>query len=221
MITETILTATAHQDWDVLWQSEEDRADWMEADPFVVETIDFLKKSGVETVLDLGCGVGRHALLLAQAGFKVHAVDASPQGIAFVTDQARAQGLEIQLHQAEMTSLPFENDTFDYLLAWNVIYHGDLSVVMRSLSEILRILKPKGLFQCTMLSKRNTEIAKGRAIAKDTYVDAERFEKRHPHFYCNTAELLALLNGFEPWFIRDGEHRREGSYHWHVLAEKI
>lgn len=193
----------------------------MEPDAFVIDTIELLKKSGVETVLDLGCGVGRHALLLANAGFEVHAIDASPKGLAFVAEQARELGVEIQMRQAEMTSLPFENDIFDYLLAWNVIYHGDLSVVMRSLSEILRVLKPKGFFQGTLLSKRNSEIAKGQSIAKDTYINEDSFEKRHPHFYCNAAELLALLNGFEPWVIRDEEHRREGSFHWHVLAEKL
>jgi SAM-dependent methyltransferase len=120
-----------------------------------------------------------------------------------------------------MTCLPFENNCFDYLLAWNVVYHGDLAVVLRTMSEILRVVRPGGLFQGTLLSKRNSEIAAGRPIAKDTYINADRFEKRHPHFYCNAAEMIALLSGFEPLVIRDTEHRRQGSYHWHFLIEKI
>ena len=41
---------------------------------WLVENIDLLPRSG--QVLDLACGTGRHALLLAGAGFPVHAVDA-------------------------------------------------------------------------------------------------------------------------------------------------
>jgi tellurite methyltransferase len=218
---ETTPTNTAHIDWDVRWQSEEGRADWVQPEDFVTETIPLLKSSGVRTVLDLGCGVGRHALLLAREGFAVHAVDASPTAIDHVARQAQVEGLDIHLQLSEMTEIPHASETFDYVLAWNVIYHGDLPVVLRSLSEILRVLKPKGLFQGTMLSKRNGEIASGRRIAKDTYVNGDCFEKRHPHFYCSAADLIALLSGFEPLTIMDCEHRRKGSYHWHILAEKI
>lgn len=214
-------TNTAHLDWDVRWQSDEGRADWIAAEGFVSETIPLLKKRHVRSVLDLGCGVGRHALLLAREGFSVHAVDASPTAMDFVLRQAEEQQLHIQLKMSEMTELPYASETFDYLLAWNVIYHGDLPVVQRSLSEILRVLKPGGIFQGTMLSKRNSEISTGRRIAKDTYVNADCFEKRHPHFYCNGAELIAMLGGFEPLTIMDREHSRPGSYHWHILAEKL
>jgi 2-polyprenyl-3-methyl-5-hydroxy-6-metoxy-1,4-benzoquinol methylase len=219
--TANTATDTAHLDWDVRWQTDEGRADWIRPEPFVAETVPLLKKRGVRTVLDLGCGVGRHALLLAQEGFTVHAVDASPTAVDYVARQAGERRLDIRMNMSEMTDIPYENETFDYLLTWNVIYHGDLPVVLRSLSEILRVLKPGGVFQGTMLSKRNAEIATGLRIAKDTYINTDRFEKRHPHFYCNAAELVALLAGFEPLTIMDCEHSREGSNHWHILAEKI
>jgi tellurite methyltransferase len=151
----------------------------------------------------------------------VYAVDASPTAVEYVTGQARQHNIDIQTKIAEMTHIPFENNTFDYLSAWNVIYHGDLAVVLRSLSEILRVLKPGGLFQGTMLSKRNAEIETATPIAKDTYINHDCFEKRHPHFYCHAADLIAILNGFEPLILKDVEHRRKGSYHWHFLAEKL
>jgi 2-polyprenyl-3-methyl-5-hydroxy-6-metoxy-1,4-benzoquinol methylase len=214
-------TDTAYLDWDERWQSEKGRSDWIEPEAFVIETISFLEKRGVKTILDLGCGVGRHAILLAKAGFSVHAVDASPTAVEYVDRQACQDDVDILTKVTGMTKIPFENNMFDYLLAWNVIYHGDQSVVLQSLAEILRVLKPGGLFQGTMLSKRNVEIKAGKRIAKDTYINSTRFEKRHPHFYCNTADLIALLNGFEPLILKDIEHRRKGSYHWHFLAEKL
>jgi tellurite methyltransferase len=47
---------------------------------------------GARRVLDLGCGVGRHALLLAEHGLEVEALDGSPAGLAVLrgTGQRRA-----------------------------------------------------------------------------------------------------------------------------------
>jgi SAM-dependent methyltransferase len=220
-MTGSVKTDTAHLDWDTRWKTEQGRSDWVTPEAFVVETIPLLKLRGVATVLDLGCGVGRHAFTLARAGFRVYAVDASPAAIDHVFCQAKEQGIDISTYIGEMTHVPLENETIDYVLAWNVIYHGDLSIVQQTLSEISRVLKPGGLFQGTMLSKRNSEMATGRRIARDTYVNIGRFEKRHPHFYCNAADLVAILNGFEPLILKDLEHRRPGSFHWRFLAEKI
>ena len=50
-------------------------------------------------VLDLGCGVGRHALLLAEHGFDVEAIDGSLAGLAVVRETAAARGLPVSLHQ--------------------------------------------------------------------------------------------------------------------------
>ena len=134
--------------------------------------------------------------------------------------QSQKQGLALELHSGEMTALPFADHSVDYVLAWNVIYHGDLPVVLRVICEILRVLRPKGLFQGTMLSKRNTEITQGHLIAPNTYINNDCFEKRHPHYYCTAPELIALFNGFEPLVLQDVEHSRAGSFHWQILAEK-
>ena len=39
------------------------------------------KKQGKRSVLDLGCGLGRHALLFAKNGFKVTAADISEYAV--------------------------------------------------------------------------------------------------------------------------------------------
>ena len=42
--------------------------------------------------------------------------------------------------------------------------------VGRRLAEIWRVLKPGGLYQGTMLSKRDVQFGRGRAIAPDTFI---------------------------------------------------
>lgn len=216
---ETEPTATAHLHWDTQWQTEDGRADWQEPHPDVLAFAKERFEAGDRLALDLGCGVGRHALALAAIGFETSAMDQSRSGLEELSRKAAARSLDIRSEQAEMTSLPYEDDMFDYVLSFNVIYHGDPGVVRKAISEITRVLKPGGFFQGTMLSKRNHNFGIGREIAPDTFVNDGITDKAHPHFYCNAADLAALFAAFELSKLEDCLHRKPGSWHWHLIAE--
>jgi ubiquinone/menaquinone biosynthesis C-methylase UbiE len=91
------------------------------------------------TVLDLGCGEGVLALL-KRKGVSLFGVDLSPELLA----QARSNGYD-EVYRADLSSLPFEDGTFDYVVSLDVLGHvsfEDKPVVLR---EIKRVLKPKGV----------------------------------------------------------------------------
>ncbi len=108
--------------WDRRWASDSGRADWVDPEDEVERLLPMLKARGVRTTLDLGCGVGRHALLLAEQGFAVEAIDGSATGIDVTRETARARGLTLGLRQGEADALPFADGMFDFVLSWNVIY---------------------------------------------------------------------------------------------------
>lgn len=219
-------TDTAHRAWDAKWATEEGRADWIAAEPDVMTTATELStRLGSVRALDLGCGVGRHALLFARLGFEVSAVDLAEAGLAEVRRNAEAEGLEIDARVAPMTELPFLDGAFDYVLSFNVLYHGDPEIVRKAIAEIRRVLRPGGIFQGTMLSKRNAGFGLGAEVALDTFVrdpgdDMDDSDKVHPHFYCDAAGLVALFDGFELMSLRDELHKKPGSWHWHLVAER-
>lgn len=215
-------TATAYQDWNNRWQSEEGRADWREPDPDVRALIGELRSRNVRRVLDLGCGVGRHALYLAAEGFEVTAIDASEAGIAYCRGAANEMRLHVDLHVGSMLDLPFPDASFDYLLTFNVIYHGAPDVVRRSIAEIARVIRPGGLLQATLLSKRNAGFGVGTEIAPDTFVVPDASDdKVHAHHYSNAADAVRLLGEFELISLIDREQKRAGHWHWHLLAERL
>lgn len=213
---------TAVTYWDECWTQKDERERWLTPAPEVQDMVPILKEHNVQHVLDIGCGVGRHALFLASQGFKVHALDGSTHGIEFASNEAEDQGVHIDFRQGDMTDLPYEAHSIDYVLAWNVIYHGDLSVIRRCLKEVRRVLRPQGLYQGTMLSKRNAKFGQGREIAPNTYVNDGQGDKGHPHFYCNAKELVTIFSrvGFEIWSLFDLPDDKPDSYHWRVIAEK-
>jgi SAM-dependent methyltransferase len=68
--------------------------------------------------VDLACGTGRNALLLAEAGWNVTAVDGSESAIGELRARAAKRGLPITTEVADLTSAEFDlpSDTFDLVV---------------------------------------------------------------------------------------------------------
>lgn len=90
-----------------------------------------------QRVLDLGCGQGRFAGKLAEAGAKVVGVDRS-QGML-----TRAPQDLIKI-QASASCLPFAGGSFDVIIAIEVLEH--IKPITPILAEARRCLRPGGLF---------------------------------------------------------------------------
>ena len=212
-------TDTADKHWNDQWAGIQAGSKWLTPEPDVIEWTKGFSPDA--KILDLGAGVGRHALWMASQGFAVTALDAAPEGLAEIDKTGGVETVE-----ARMDKLPFADGAFDHVLSWNVIYHGDEDILLRTIAEIRRVLKPGGTYLGTMLSKRRLphELAKleGREISRNTWVmDTDESDKRHPHYYCTAADLLALFSGFETLRLYDQEHDKPGSYHWHLTMERL
>lgn len=212
---------SAIEAWEKRWGTEQGRADWLDVHPAVVALLPELRARGARRALDLGCGVGRHAMLLAEAGFEVEAFDGSETGLDQLRESAAARGLAIGLRHGNADALPYADASFDYVLSWNVIYHGTLGDVGGRIAEIWRVLKPGGLYQGTMLPTRNVNHGVGRLIAPGTFVIDGAEERNHPHFYCDAAMLVALFSGFELLSLSQTQQKERGSWHWNIVAGRL
>lgn len=108
----------------------------------------FLVAQGVRgRVLDLCCGFGRHALLLAEAGLDVFGLDLSHDLLHAARElpgfERRLAG---RLVRADMTRTPFAGASFDAVvnLFGSFGYLGEAGDA-QALREIARILRPAGL----------------------------------------------------------------------------
>ncbi|MBD3267753.1 methyltransferase domain-containing protein [bacterium] len=210
---------TAHQIWDRRGQTDKGRQDGLTPESDVESILHTLQSQQAQTVLDLGCGVGRHALLLAENGFTTHGVDYSVNGLQEAGQTAQKKDLTLHLNAGDMTDLPYRDASFDYVLAWNVIYHGEPKDLKQAITEIHRVLRPGGLFQGTFLTKTNTNFGQGTKVAKDTYVHGLS-EKSSPHCDCNAEEACRRLAAFNLLSLYQREHTKPGSHHWHFIAQK-
>lgn len=77
--------------------------------PFVVAALDLLGPPRTATptrALDLACGRGRHALLLAERGYRVEAVDFAVPALTTLRRHAAARGLDVAALAADVTLWP-------------------------------------------------------------------------------------------------------------------
>lgn len=92
------------------------------------------------SALDLGCGGGHVAYLLARHARTVTATDLSPEMLAAVADTAKSRGLHnIGTAEASADRLPFEDGAFDFLACRYSAHHWrDFEGGVREARRVLR-----------------------------------------------------------------------------------
>ena len=93
-------------------------------------------------VLEIGCGTGVHAQLLAEAGARVTAVDLTPTAVRLTRRRLATAHLGADVREADAESLPFADASFDFVWSWGVIHHSESTD--RVIAEIARVLRPGG-----------------------------------------------------------------------------
>jgi len=124
---------------------------------FVVwgELLDRLNLRGDERILDMGCGRGAVLFMAAQhltTGRAVgvdlwRRVDQSGNSLEAAQRNAVAEGVanRVALHTADMTALPFEDDSFDVVVSSFAIHNiGGHAGRDKAIDEAVRVLRPGG-----------------------------------------------------------------------------
>jgi SAM-dependent methyltransferase len=86
--------------------------------------------------LDLGCGTGLHFPTLVALGWKTTGIDLSADQLRLAA--ARDDGVEVV--QADASSLPFEDDSFDAVVS--IFTHTDMDDYPGAVREATRVLVP-------------------------------------------------------------------------------
>jgi SAM-dependent methyltransferase len=110
-----------------------------------------------DTLLDLGCGFGRHAFAAARRGAEVVALDAGSEEVAGVRDTFGAmvdageldgESARAAAVQGDALRLPFPDGAFDRVIASEVLEHIPDDVA--AMTELARVLRPGGTMAVTV-----------------------------------------------------------------------
>ena len=80
---------------------------------------------------------------LARLGANVSAFDLSPDSLQIAMALAKREGLQITFGEMAAENMLYEDSSFDYIVARDILHHVDIASTMR---EIVRAAKPDTLF---------------------------------------------------------------------------
>lgn len=182
------------------WEWEKaNQSPWLKPADDVYYLANKWSELGFKKVLDLGAGLGRHSIFLAQHGFNVSAIDISDYGVNHLKEWAVKENLDIDVRVCDMVSLPYDDNSFDCVFVYHAISHADTEGIKKVISEIERVLKQGGEIYTSMCSKDSWDFSKSGfpKIDENTVINKEEGpENNVPHFYANREDILNLFNNF-------------------------
>lgn len=177
-----------------------------------------------QSILDIGCGVGRNIVLFNSLGFR------NVSGIEIdnaVVDQAKSmmQDLNItsDIRVGTNDNIPFDSENFDIVVSWNVCYYmGENLDFNKHISEYSRVLKPGGLFIFSV-PKKSCFIYRDAEKYSDGYltITNDPFEVRNGtvlKYFENEEDFKATFsNEFKDFVFGSINDDCFGlDYHWHI-----
>lgn len=175
----------------------------------IVEWADTLP-AGI-SILDVGCGIGRHVVYLGERGFKMAGMDLSPSGVKTTQEVCAERNLTFDGRVSDMSNLPWPDGTFDAALSTSTLAHNRVADIKITLAEIRRVLKPGGLFLADFLHKGTQSYQRVHdqflageisEVEPNTFVDQSSQPDKDddaflPHHFSDEAEVRDFLSDFE------------------------
>ena len=97
-------------------------------------------------IVEFGCGSGRLLRFAAARGLEATGIDYSADGLRLLREHARADGVHVEALQGDVRSTSLPADSFDVVASTGLLEHFGDDDALRIVREMVRVLKPGGLF---------------------------------------------------------------------------
>ncbi len=185
--------AAAAEDTD-----EEQEPEISPEDELLDTVVHILSTAGAYSVLHPGCGIGRWARQLADAGFQVTAFDLASAMVRGAAAAAQASNNAIR-YLVDDPSLPTRQTArYDGLFAPDLLHQLGARERQRTLRLLSKCLRPGGVAVVTVLSTRDKLYGHGREVEPDTF---EIVPGQTMHFFTEDELAYELERYFHVAFL--------------------
>jgi tellurite methyltransferase len=150
--------------------------------------------------LEIATGKGRNALLLAERGFQVDAMDISPVALEEARKIARARALDINFIETDLDGAEIASAAYDLVVNFNFL-------------------------QRDLIARMKVALKPGGRVVFETFLIDQRV-LGHPHnpsYLLGHNELLDLFHGFRVLYYREGliVEQEKPAYKARLFAQKV
>ena len=149
-------------------------------------------------VMDHGFGTANSLVFLASRGYECAGCEISEQFISEASKLFQTLGKTVDLRPVRGLEIPFDDETFDIVVSWNVIhYNGNRVAVLKVISELHRVLKSGGTLLLSTIHPDNSLFSRMRHLGDGSYLieKESQYDNRQglTFFVAKTAEEVAGL----------------------------
>ena len=176
-------------------------------------------KVDVESIVELGCGTGTLAALLAQRGYQVTATDLSPEMLSVAADKCADLNVQLVCQDMSRLILPEPVDAAVCCLD-SLNYVTKPTLVQRTFRQVFDALHPGGIFLFDVKTPHALESADGQVYIdeNDEVYCVWRGEYNARRRICSYGIDLFALCEDGSW-LRDGEYHEEYAYTMDELTD--
>lgn len=131
-------------DWDEAYRSGRYQQFWdlSHAGPELAGYLAARPSGAGRVALDLGCGSGRDAVLLAAAGYRTYGVDISQRALEIAAERAAQEGVDVCWRHGNVLALPFDDRSFDLVTDRGCFHHLAHEQRRTYVGEVARVMRP-------------------------------------------------------------------------------
>jgi len=131
----------------------------------------FLNSEEHKRILDFGFGTGANLIDFARLGYKMSGVEISTDAINKTQLRLQSENLTGDLHLGSPDGkLPFLDNCFDSIIAWQVLYYNDWNTFSKMTKELLRTLRKGGRFIGTMAAEGDVSHTHSKPMGNSIYL---------------------------------------------------
>jgi len=142
-------------------------------------------------VLEIGCGNGNNLVFLGALGMELSATEVEESICRRTRERMATLGHSVEIRVGTNRDLPFEDESFDYLVSWNVVHYEENEPDYRAaLAEYRRVLKPGGRLFASTTGPEHKILTGAESLGAHRYRIGRQddFRRGQVFFYMDTPE---------------------------------
>eukprot|EP01029_Cantina_marsupialis_P000118 TRINITY_DN1011_c0_g4_i2.p3 TRINITY_DN1011_c0_g4~~TRINITY_DN1011_c0_g4_i2.p3 ORF type:complete len:224 (+),score=8.24 TRINITY_DN1011_c0_g4_i2:266-937(+) len=141
----------------------------------------------INSIIDLGCGIGNYTRNLAQMGYTVCGIDISPTAINKAKEQFQQQKLEGEFHVLDMCDqIDLPDKSFDFAFDYEVLHHIYPEHREKYIQNVYSLLKDEGIYLSVCFSEKDAYFG-GSGKYRDTPIGTRLY-------FSNEEEIRELMS---------------------------
>ncbi|GLX77644.1 hypothetical protein tinsulaeT_09840 [Thalassotalea insulae] len=185
------------------------------------------KPKAGQSIIDVGCGDGRHLSLFSALSMESYGVEISEEIVESVSSNLQALNIKTNLLVGSNSNLPFDENFSDFLLSWNSCYYmsHEQTSFPQHVNELARVIKKGGWIICSIpkatsfiFDKSQDSEISGYKVIKNDFFNQRNGEIMR--CFSSQQEIQEEFSShFENFCFADIHMDWFGlNYHWHVFV---